>query len=414
MASPSSKPLVVVVGVGGVGSHAAHLLVRANASNLRLIDFDQVTLSSLNRHATATREDVGTPKVQALKRALLNIDPNLSVEARCELFDSNSADNVFQGNPALVVDAIDDIKTKTELVSQCFRRKVRLVCSLGAGGKAYATQLRVAQLSEVVNDPIARSMLKLLREKSRSQQSPPPSDEHWWEKLEHTVTCVYSSEKQSVSLLPIPDGVNRSEELGTQPKFRVRILPVLPPVPAAFGAALAMQAIQILGNSTCRIEPDPIPLVRPEYVHKLFTPFRKSFPASQAWDMRAKRLISMDEVAWLIGHVLRGCCALTGARIDAAHRPKFVLCKFDDEKPPVLGNVIFATTAAADALKQFGLDAMPREERERVQRLLDASVVDRKRVIKSLWEAEESKTASSTPHSITPATPSALNPPPWK
>ena len=72
----STEPLVVVVGLGGVGSHAAHLLLRGGVRRLRLVDFDQVSLSSLNRHATAVRRDVGTPKARALRDQLLRIAPD--------------------------------------------------------------------------------------------------------------------------------------------------------------------------------------------------------------------------------------------------------------------------------------------------------------------------------------------------
>lgn len=71
-----TEPLVVVVGLGGVGSHAAHLLLRGGVRRLRLVDFDQVSLSSLNRHATAVRRDVGTPKARALRDQLLRIAPD--------------------------------------------------------------------------------------------------------------------------------------------------------------------------------------------------------------------------------------------------------------------------------------------------------------------------------------------------
>ena len=77
----STQPLVVIVGLGGVGSHAAHLLLRGGVRRLRLVDFDQVSLSSLNRHATAVRRDVGTPKVRAVRDQLLRIAPDAQVTA---------------------------------------------------------------------------------------------------------------------------------------------------------------------------------------------------------------------------------------------------------------------------------------------------------------------------------------------
>lgn len=114
--STSLDPLVVIVGLGGVGSHAAQLLFRGGIRRIRLIDFDQVTLSSLNRHATATRSDVGTPKAVALRAQLLRIDPQAEVEACVHIFKAKFAASLLCGSPALVIDAIDDLATKAELV----------------------------------------------------------------------------------------------------------------------------------------------------------------------------------------------------------------------------------------------------------------------------------------------------------
>lgn len=77
---------IIVVGLGGVGSHAANMLVRSGVTHIRLVDFDQVTLSSLNRHAMATLSDVGTPKVEAMKNYFANLMPWCTVEAVPQMF----------------------------------------------------------------------------------------------------------------------------------------------------------------------------------------------------------------------------------------------------------------------------------------------------------------------------------------
>jgi tRNA A37 threonylcarbamoyladenosine dehydratase len=80
------EAFVVVVGLGGVGSHAAHMLARAGVRRLRVIDFDQVSLSSLNRHATALWSDVGTPKADSLANSLRKTIPNIEIEAINRMF----------------------------------------------------------------------------------------------------------------------------------------------------------------------------------------------------------------------------------------------------------------------------------------------------------------------------------------
>lgn len=82
---------VIVVGCGGVGSHAAAALARSGCGKIRLIDFDQVTLSSLNRHAVATLADVGTPKVTCLQRRLEQIVPWTAFDARNQLYNENTS-----------------------------------------------------------------------------------------------------------------------------------------------------------------------------------------------------------------------------------------------------------------------------------------------------------------------------------
>ncbi len=98
--------VVYIVGAGGVGSWAATMLVRSGVKKIKLIDFDQVTLSSLNRHATATLADVGTSKVMSMKRRFMEIAPWVEVEAVNELWTLDKADKLLAGDPAFVIDVI--------------------------------------------------------------------------------------------------------------------------------------------------------------------------------------------------------------------------------------------------------------------------------------------------------------------
>src|SRR6202012_5261547 len=121
---------IIVVGCGGVGSHAAAALARSGVAKIRLIDFDQVTLSSLNRHALATLADVGTPKVHCIRRRLEQIVPWVHFDCRNELFGANVADTLLapwtakESNgqkPDYVIDCIDNIESKVELLHYCHK-----------------------------------------------------------------------------------------------------------------------------------------------------------------------------------------------------------------------------------------------------------------------------------------------------
>ena len=193
------EKFVIVVGLGGVGSHAANMLVRSGIRRIRLVDFDQVTLSSLNRHAVANLGDVGISKAESMRRHFHQIVPwcevmlteyillsiilsthsritvliilcNIlcyvvlllfcfffprKVEAVTEMFRGDSAEQLLGGNPDYVLDCIDDVKTKAELLAFCSKKGLKVLTSMGAGGKSDPTRLRIGTLADCVKDPLA-------------------------------------------------------------------------------------------------------------------------------------------------------------------------------------------------------------------------------------------------------------------
>ncbi|KAF3928206.1 hypothetical protein AA313_de0206593 [Arthrobotrys entomopaga] len=220
---------VIVVGLGGVGSWCATMLVRSGIGRIRLIDFDQVTLSSLNRHAVATLEDVGTPKVLAMKNRLQAVAPWVEIEACQELWTEKDAKRLLDGEPDWVVDAIDNIDTKVDLLAYCHEQKIQVISSMGAGCKSDPTRILIGDISETTEDPLSKSTRRKLRQKG----------------IATGITVVYSTEKPGpgkAQLLPLADEEHAKgavSELGVLENFRVRILPVLGTMPATFGLAAA-------------------------------------------------------------------------------------------------------------------------------------------------------------------------------
>jgi tRNA A37 threonylcarbamoyladenosine dehydratase len=184
------RRFVVVVGLGGVGSHAAHMLVRSGVARMRLIDFDQVTLSSLNRHAVASMEDVGLSKAEAMRRKLLKIVPWCQIEAVTEMFRQEAADALLAGSPDFVLDCIDDVSTKAELIAYCVKRDITVLTSMGAGGKADPTRLRISALSDCTHDPLATKIKWKLKKHGV---------------LPEQVMSVFSVEQPMVDLLPLEE-----------------------------------------------------------------------------------------------------------------------------------------------------------------------------------------------------------------
>jgi tRNA A37 threonylcarbamoyladenosine dehydratase len=125
---------VVVVGLGGVGSHAANMLVRSGVGRVRLIDFDQVTLSSLNRHAMASLAEVGLSKAEVMRRRLQQVVPWARIDAVTEMFRGVDAERLLLvdgKHPTYVLDCIDDVNTKAELIAFCVQRGIPILTSMG-------------------------------------------------------------------------------------------------------------------------------------------------------------------------------------------------------------------------------------------------------------------------------------------
>jgi tRNA A37 threonylcarbamoyladenosine dehydratase len=224
---------IIVVGCGGVGSHAAAALVRSGVSKIRLIDFDQVTLSSLNRHAVATLADVGTSKVHTIRKRLEQIAPWVHFDCRNEKFDESTAEAQLapynDQRPDYVIDAIDNIDSKVALLKYCYTNSVPVISSMGAGCKSDPTRVFIGDISASTDDPLSRSTRRRLRLMGVNDGIP----------------VVYSSEKTGpgkAELLPLPEEEHAKGnvgELSVLKDFRVRILPVLGTMPAIFGLCVA-------------------------------------------------------------------------------------------------------------------------------------------------------------------------------
>ncbi|RPA83285.1 hypothetical protein BJ508DRAFT_413475 [Ascobolus immersus RN42] len=228
---------VTVVGCGGVGSHCVAMLVRSGVGSVRLIDFDQVSLSSLNRHAVATLADVGTPKVDCLKKHLSAIAPWVKIDAVQRMWTLEHAAVLLGGPQSYVVDAIDNLDTKVDLLAYCTKNNIPVVSSMGSACKADPTRIHIADISLSQEDPLSRIVRRTLRVSHG---------------IASGIPTVFSSEKPneaSPNLLPlVPPTEGEAGDLAPMAGFRARILPVLGTMPCVFGATLANYIILQLSN----------------------------------------------------------------------------------------------------------------------------------------------------------------------
>jgi tRNA A37 threonylcarbamoyladenosine dehydratase len=153
----------MVVGQGGVGSWAAEALVRAGFGQVTVVDFDLVCVTNGNRQLHAVRGTTGRPKAEVMAERLRTINPSAEIRARTEFYEKTTSEELFALAPTVVVDAIDNLTTKADLIAQCRARAIPVIVSGGASGRLDPTAIRTSDLALVRGDPFLSRTRKLLR-----------------------------------------------------------------------------------------------------------------------------------------------------------------------------------------------------------------------------------------------------------
>lgn len=219
---------VTVTGLGGVGCHAAVALARSGIGSLRLVDFDKLTETSLNRNPLAVPGDCGKYKVDVVADHLRRTCPDTRVEVLREFFHTDTAVSILKPEPDVVIDAIDSLNPKAALLEYCVERKIPVFSSMGASGRRYPSLVRTGDISETRSCPLARQIRKYLRKRGISSGIP----------------CVYSIEPSGDHSLP-PD---LEDTILRKGRVRNRI-PSMIIMPGIFGYALAGMVLDhVSGN----------------------------------------------------------------------------------------------------------------------------------------------------------------------
>lgn len=185
---------VILFGVGGVGSWCAEALVRTGLTHLTIVDGDVVQESNVNRQLPATRETIGLPKVEALKARLLTINPEAEIKAINAMYkgtmykvqrdDVRCVEEAFDFQLSTfdyVIDAIDDVAAKTDLILCATRARVKIFSSMGAALRFDPTQVTTGELMSIKGDALAKAVRARMKK----------LDLHPYKK----VRCVYSTEQ---------------------------------------------------------------------------------------------------------------------------------------------------------------------------------------------------------------------------
>lgn len=154
---------VAVFGIGGVGGYATEVLARSGVGHLELFDNDQVNVTNINRQIVALHSTLGQYKVDVAADHIRDINPECTVVPHRMFYLPECADEVDLAQFDYVVDCIDTVQAKLELVRRCHRLGVPIICSMGAANKLNPSGFRVADLSKTSVDPLAKVMRQTLR-----------------------------------------------------------------------------------------------------------------------------------------------------------------------------------------------------------------------------------------------------------
>ncbi|MBL7804430.1 MAG: tRNA threonylcarbamoyladenosine dehydratase [Saprospiraceae bacterium] len=209
---------VLVIGLGGVGSFAAEFLARSGVGRMTIIDGDTVDLTNTNRQLPALHSTVGQSKAGIMATRMKDINPELDLRVREEFLTPETVKTLITDEYDYVFDCIDSVQPKQYVIVACKQKGVRVVSSMGAGGRVDPSKVQVADLSETFNCPFAQQVRKGLKRKG----------------VRRGVTVVFSSEIVSKEHMMMTDGS----------RFKKSFYGTISYIPALFGLHMASVVVR--------------------------------------------------------------------------------------------------------------------------------------------------------------------------
>ena len=182
---------ILIVGVGGVGSFAAEFIARAGVGKMTIVDGDVVDITNINRQLPALHSTVGLSKIDIVGNRLLDINPELKLTKVKEFLSPERAFEIVTNEYDYVLDCIDSLTPKLNLIIAAKRKRVKIISSMGAGGKMEASKVKVADINNTVNCFLAKAMKSKLKAVKIDK-----------------LKVVFSSEIQDEKSLKMTDGSN--------------------------------------------------------------------------------------------------------------------------------------------------------------------------------------------------------------
>ena len=211
------KSNILIVGLGGVGSFVAEFLARAGIGKMTIVDGDDVDLTNINRQLPALNSTIGKLKAEVLAERLLDINPDIKLTVITQFLSPEDTLKIVSKDFNYVVDCIDSISPKVNLLLACLRKKVKVVSSMGAGGKLDPSKVFLKDISKTRDCTLARTVKKKLKKVG----------------LHKGVRCVFSTEIQDKESVFHTDGSN----------YKRSFYGTISYMPALFGIYLSSEVI---------------------------------------------------------------------------------------------------------------------------------------------------------------------------
>lgn len=218
--------LVTVVGLGAVGGHVVEGLVRAGVERLRIVDYDTVQRSNLNRQLLALESTIGRPKALVAEERIRAINPNCQVTALQLFAAEETLPAILEPRPDLLIDAIDSLNPKTQLLHGAYNAGIPIISSMGAALRTDPTLIRSGDLFATSKCPLARHLRKRLRRRGVGEG----------------IACVWSVEDIDFDYQPPEEGDSDGSPYADRGRKR-NVLGSLPTITGIFGLTIANMAI---------------------------------------------------------------------------------------------------------------------------------------------------------------------------
>jgi tRNA threonylcarbamoyladenosine dehydratase len=229
-----TQAMVTIVGIGAVGGYAAEGLARAGIGRLRLVDFDTIQPSNINRQIIALENSIGLPKVDVAKERIQLINPKCQVEALQLFAADETLDEILNPPPDILIDAIDSLNPKVQLLAGAHKRNISTYSSMGAALRSDPSKIKTGDIMSSNHCPLAKHVRNRLRRQG----------------INGGIHCIYSTERVEFSYQGPEEPSQPEPASAYEDRGRKRnVLGSLPTITGIFGLILANEVIlQLTGN----------------------------------------------------------------------------------------------------------------------------------------------------------------------